>query len=217
MVLAEARSHFPNVPEIVYYLALAQREAKHPQQAVATFEEARHEAELEDSEIVNARFYFNYGATAEQAGLYDKAADLFRKAIAMDPANAADACNYLGYMWVEQNLHLDEAEAMIKRAVQSEPNNGAFLDSLGWLEFRQGKFDQALTDLLRAAKNMTRDDPVVFEHLGDVYLKLERMPQALEAWQKALTLDPQNKKLAEKIESTRTTISKGEPHKGGPL
>ena len=215
-ILSEARRRFPNAPEIVYYLALAQREAKHPQQAVATFEEARHEAEMEDSEIVNARFYFNYGATAEQAGLYEKAADLFRKAIAMDPANSADACNYLGYMWVEQNLHLDEAEAMIKRAVQSEPNNGAFLDSLGWLEYRQGKFDQALTDLLRAAKNMTRDDPVVFDHLGDTYLKLQRVPQAMEAWQKALALDPQNKKLAAKIESTKTTISKGEPPKNQP-
>jgi tetratricopeptide (TPR) repeat protein len=215
-VLSEARRRFPNAPEIVYYLALAQREAKHPQQAVATFEEARHEAEMEDSEIVNARFYFNYGATAEEAGLYEKAADLFRKAIAMDPANAADACNYLGYMWVEQNQHLDEAEAMIKRAVQSEPNNGAFLDSLGWLEFRQGKFEQALTDLQRAAKNMTHDDPVVLEHIGDTYLKLQRVPQALEAWQKALTLDPQNKTLVQKIESTKTMMSKGEPAKSGP-
>jgi len=215
-ILSEARQRFPNTPEIAYYLALAQREAKHPQQAVATFEEARHEAEMEDSEIVNARFYFNYGATAEQAGLYDKAADLFRKAIAMDPANAAEACNYLGYMWLEQNLHLDEAEAMIKRAVQSEPNNGAFLDSLGWLEFRQGKFEQALADLLRAASNLKQDDPVVFDHIGDTYLKLQRVPQALEAWQKALALDPQNKKLVDKIEGTKTTVTKGEPPKSGP-
>jgi len=214
-LLSEARRRFPNAPEIIYYLALAQREAKHPQEAVATFEEARREAELEDSEMVNARFYFNYGATAEQAGLYEKAADLFRKSIAMDPANAADACNYLGYMWVQQNIHLDEAEAMVKRALQSEPDNGAYLDSLGWLEFRQAKFEQALKDLLRAAKSMTRDDPVVFEHIGDTYLQLKRMPQALEAWQKALALDPQNKTLAEKIESTKTMMSKSEPPNSG--
>jgi tetratricopeptide (TPR) repeat protein len=214
-LLSEARRRFPNAPEIIYYLALGQREAKRPQEAVATFEEARREAELEDSDMVNARFYFNYGATAEQAGLYEKAADLFRKCIAMDPANAADACNYLGYMWVQQNTHLDEAEAMIKRALQSEPDNGAYLDSLGWLEFRQGKFEQALKDLLRAAKSMTRDDPVVFEHIGDTYLQLKRMPQALEAWQKALALDPENKTLAEKIESAKTMMSKSEPPKSG--
>ena len=216
-LLTEARSRFADAPEIIYYLALAQREAKHAQQAVATFEEALHQAELEDNEIVNARFYFNYGATAEQAGLYEKAADLFRKSIALDPANAAEAYNYLGYMWAEHNLHLDEADDMIKHALKIEPNNGAYLDSLGWLEFRQGKFEQALADLLRAAKNMAQDDPVVFEHIGDTYLKLTRVPQALEAWQKAIALDPQNKKLAEKIESTRTTMTKGDPARRDPL
>src|SRR5207249_8747279 len=112
------RAHFPQAPEIVYYLAIAQREAKHFQEAVATFEEALHEAEMGGVEIVNARFYFDYGAAAEQAGLYDKAADLFRKSIAVDPANAADAHNYLAYMWAEHNIHLDEAEQMIKLALQ---------------------------------------------------------------------------------------------------
>jgi len=216
-LLTEARSRFADAPEIIYYLALAQREAKHAQQAVATFEEALHQAELEDNEIVNARFYFNYGANAEQAGLYEKAADLFRKSIALDPANAAEAYNYLGYMLADHNLHLDEADDMIKHALKIEPNNGAYLDSLGWLEFRQGKFEQALADLLRAAKNMAQDDPVVFEHIGDTYLKLTRVPQALEAWQKAIALDPQNKKLAEKIESTKTTMTKGDPARRDPL
>jgi len=212
--LTEARRRFPGAPEIVYYLALAQREAKQTQQAVGTFEEALHEAELDqDNEIVNAKFYFNYGATAEQAGLYEKAADLLRKSIALDPANAAEAYNYLGYMWADHNMHMEEAEGMIKRALQIEPNNGSYLDSLGWLEFRQGKFDQALADLLRAAKNLEHDDSVVFEHIGDTYLKLNRVPQALEAWQKALALDPQNKRLAEKIESTKTTISRRGPAK----
>src|SRR5204862_6793811 len=167
-ILAEARRRFPGAPEIVYYLALAQREAKQIQQAVATFEEALHEAELDqDSEIVNAKFYFNYGATAEQAGLYEKAADLLRKSIALDPANAAEAYNYLGYMWADHNMRLEEAEEMIKHALQIEPNNGAYLDSLSWVEFRKGKFDQALADLLRAAKNIDREDPVVYEHIGD--------------------------------------------------
>jgi tetratricopeptide (TPR) repeat protein len=215
--LAEARRRFPGAPEIVYYLAIGQREAKQIQQAVATFEEALHDAELdEDNEIVNAKFYFNYGATAEQAGLYEKAADLLRKSIALDPANAAEAYNYLGYMWADHNMHLDEAEEMIKHALEIEPNNGSYLDSLGWVEFRKGKFDQALIDLLRAAKNIERDDPIVFEHIGDIYLKLDRLSEALGSWQKALALDPKNKKLAEKIESTKTTISKGSPTKANP-
>jgi tetratricopeptide (TPR) repeat protein len=210
-VLSEARQHFPQTPEIVYYLGIAQREAKHFQEAVATFEEALHEAEAEGAEIANARFYFDYGATAEQAGLYDKAADLFRKSIAVDPANAADAYNYLAYMWVEHNTHLDEAEQMIKLALQTDPNNGAYIDTLGWLEFREGKFDQALSDLLRAAQKLTRDDPVVLEHIGDACAKLNKSAQALDAWQKALNLVPQNKKLADKIDNAKTKMSKGQP------
>jgi tetratricopeptide (TPR) repeat protein len=216
-ILTEGRRRFPGAPEFTYLLAIALRETKHPQQAVVIFEEARHEGEIGDSEIVNARFYFDYGATAEQAGLYDKAADLFKKSIALDPANAADAYNYLGYMWAEQNSHLEEAEAMIKRALQLEPNNGAYLDSLGWVEFRQGKFEQASSDLVRASQNMSRDDPAVFDHMGDAYMKLSKAPQALEAWQKALALDPQNKKLAEKIDNAKTKMSKGEPANANPI
>lgn len=216
-VLSEARVRFPGAPEMAYYLAIAQREAKQTQQAMATFAEALHEAELEDSEVVNAKFYFHYGATAEQAGLYEKAADLFRKSIALDPANAAEACNYLGYMWAEHNLHLDEAEQMVKQALKLEPNNGAYLDSLGWVEYRQGKFEQALTDLQRAMENMSRDDSVVYDHLGDTYLQLNRVPQALEAWQKAVVLDPENKKLAEKIDNAKTKVSKGEKPAPNPI
>ena len=215
--LTEARRRFAGAPEIAYYLAIAQREAKQIQQAVATFEEALHEAELDqDNEIVNAKFYFNYGATAEQAGLYEKAADLLHKSIALDPANAAEAYNYLGYMWADHNMHLDEAEETIRRALEIEPNNGSYLDSLGWVEFRKGKFDQALADLLRAAKNIDREDPIVFEHIGDTYLKLNRVPEALESWQKALKLDPKNKSLADKIERTKTTLSQGLPPKRNP-
>jgi tetratricopeptide (TPR) repeat protein len=213
----EARRRFPGAPEITYYLAIAQREGKQIQRAVATFEEALHEAELDqDNEIVNAKFYFNYGATAEQAGLYDKAADLLHKSIALDPANAAEAYNYLGYMWADHNMHLDEAEETIKHALEIEPNNGSYLDSLGWVEFRKGKFDRALADLLRATKNMDREDPIVLEHIGDTYLKLNRVPEALESWQKALALDPKNKSLADKIDSTKSTIGRGAPAKTNP-
>ncbi|HEX4639463.1 MAG TPA: tetratricopeptide repeat protein [Chthoniobacterales bacterium] len=209
-VLGEARQRFRQAPEIAYYLAIAQREAKHSQESVATFEEALREAEAEGAEIANARFYFDYGAAAEQAGLYDKAADLFRKSIAVDPANAAEAYNYLAYMWAQHNTHLDEAEQMIKLALQADAKNGAYLDTLGWLEFREGKFEQALSDLQRAAQNLTRDDPVVLEHIGDVCAKLNKSAQAIDAWQKALMLDPKNKTLADKIDNAKTRMSKGE-------
>jgi tetratricopeptide (TPR) repeat protein len=216
-VLTEARQRFPGTPEIIYYLAIAQREAKHSEQSVATFEEALHEAQLEDSEVINARFYFDYGAAAEAAGLYDKAAELFKKSIALDPENAADACNYLAYMWADHNSHLEEARELIKRALEANPNNGAYLDTLGWIEFRDGKFEVALADLLRAAQKLSRDDPVVFDHIGDAYAKLNKTAQAMESWQKALALDPQNKGLAAKIDNAKTKMSKSQLQTANPI
>ncbi len=212
-VLTEARQRFPGVPEFTYFLAIAQREAQHPQQAVITFEEALNEAQLSNDEVLNARFYFDYGAAADQAGLYDKAADLMRKSISLDPANSAEAYNYIAFMWAEHNMHLDEAEEMVGRALQFDPNNGAYLDTLGWVQYRKGKYEDALNQLLRAEENLTRPDPVVLEHIGDTYAKLNRNPQALDFWQKAVALSPDNKSLVEKIEKTRTMISKGPPGK----
>ena len=212
-VLSEARQRFPGFPEFTYFLAIALRESKQPQKAVITFEEALNEAQISNDEVLNARFYFDYGAAADQAGLYDKAADLFRKSISLDPANAAEAYNYIAFMWAEHNMHLDEAEEMIGRALQFDPNNGAFLDTLGWIHYRQGKYEEAVAELLRASQHLTRPDPIVFEHIGDAYSKLNRIPQALDYWQKAMALSPDNKLLAEKIEKTKTTISKGPPAK----
>jgi tetratricopeptide (TPR) repeat protein len=216
-VLRDARQRFPDVPDLAYYLALALREAKQTQESLATFEEALHESELSGTGTATARFYFDYGVAAEQAGLYDKAADLLKKSIALDPANSAETYNYLGYMWAAHKMHLDEAADMIKRALQADPQNGAYLDSMGWVEYQQGKYDQALNDLTRAAQNMTHDDPIVFEHIGDTCLKLNRIAQAIEAWQKAGGLDPANKRIAEKIDNAKTKLSKGSLAKPNPM
>ena len=114
-------------------------------------------------------------------------------------------------MWADHNMHLDEAEDMVGRALQFDPNNGAYLDTLGWVHYRKGKFEEALADLLRASENLAKPDPIVFEHIGDTYSKLNRLNQALDFWQKAMVISPDNKLLAEKIEKTKTTISKGSP------
>ena len=199
-LLQDGRRNFPNSPQLTYLLAVALREAGQFQKSVSTFEEARHEAEAQGVEIANGRFYFEYGAAAERAGLYDKAAELFKQAVALDPGEMPEAYNYLGFMWADQGTHLDEAESYIKKALASDPDNGAYLDSLGWLDFRRGQFEQALAELLNAAQTLKAADPTVFDHIGDTYEKLGQIPQALDYWQRALALDQTNKKLAEKIE-----------------
>src|SRR5207302_8936386 len=133
------------------------------------------------------------------------------QAIAMDPANAAEPYNYLGYMRAEQNRHHDEAEDAIKRALQLDPENGAYLDSMAWVQYRQGKYDQALENLKRAIENLPREDAVVFEHLGDVYLKLNHISQALESWQKVKTINLWNKNLAAKIDGQNNRLNNMNP------
>ncbi len=113
----------------------AQREAKHPQQAVITFEEALQEAAGATTEMLNCALLFRLRRRGGPGGLLRQGGRSFRKSIALDPANAAEAYNYLGFMWAEHNLHLDEAEEMIKpspparseqRRVSRQPGLGPF-------------------------------------------------------------------------------------------
>ena len=215
-VLQDARHHFPAAPQITYLLAVSLREAGETQKAVTTFEEALAEAQSGGGEIVNGRFYFEYGAAAERAGLYAKAAELFKKSIQLDPGDAAEAYNYLGFMWADQGTNLDEAESYIRKALASDPENGAYLDSLGWLNYRRGKYEQALAELLSAANSLKTEDPTVFQHIGDTYEKLQQLPQALDYWQRALALEPDDKKLAEKIARSKTNPNGDEPVSSPP-
>jgi tetratricopeptide (TPR) repeat protein len=204
--LVEARKRF-DIPQMTYSLAIALSTAKRFSDALPVFEAALQEAVASQEELIDANFYFNYGATAEQAGFVDKAASLLKKSIELEPSKAARAYNYLGYMWVDRDINLDEAGTLIKKALEMEPENGAYHDSLGWFYFKKGDFGHALTELMHAAEIITPPDPVVFEHIGDTHRALGNIPQALTYWQKALNLDPQNQGIASKIEQSRAHLT----------
>jgi tetratricopeptide (TPR) repeat protein len=206
-LLREARGKFPDMPRITYALGQALSLAKQHQQALMTFEEALHEAENNESELLDSEFFFSYGAASEQAGLYDKAAELFKKSIEMDPVNSSKALNYLGFMWVDHDLHLDEAGDLIKRAVEMEPDNGAFIDSLGWFYFKKGDYEKALEQLLKAISVTKPDDATVFDHIADTYQKLGNTAQALVYWQKSVALDPDNKTVAGKLDNAKQKMT----------
>jgi tetratricopeptide (TPR) repeat protein len=206
--LAEARKRFPQAGLLTYYHGVALSQIKHHDEAMRAFERALVEAGNSQPDLLNADFYFDYGAAAEQAGQYVKASELFRKSIELDPSNAARSYNYLGYMWVERSENLDEAGQLIRRALEMEPTNGAYLDSLGWLYFRQGKFEEALTELLRAAELLPEPDDVVFEHIGDTCDKLGRRAEAVLYWQKALQLNPQSKDVGAKLDKAAEKVAK---------
>jgi tetratricopeptide (TPR) repeat protein len=204
--LEEARHRFP-LPQITYGLAIALSNAKRFAEALPIFEAALQEARSTQNEVIDAGFYFNYGASAEQCGLIDKAAELLKKSIELDPSKAAQAYNYLGFMWVDRNQNLDEGGEMIKKALEIDPDNGAYLDSLGWYYFKKGEFGKAITELLHSAERINPPDPVVYEHIGDTYRSLGNNSQALSYWQKALNLDPQNQTIADKIDQSKAKVA----------
>jgi tetratricopeptide (TPR) repeat protein len=204
--LEDARRRFP-IPQITYSLAIALSTAKRHSEALPIYESALQEAKTTQEDLLDGGFYFNYAVSAEQAGLIDKAAALLKESIDRDPSKAAQAYNYLGFMWVDRNVNLDEGGEMIRRALDLEPENGAFLDSLGWFYYRKGEYGKALVELLHAADVLKPADPVVFDHVGDVYHALGNAPQAVVYWQKASNLDPKNQALLAKIDESKAKLT----------
>jgi len=129
--------------------------------------------------------WFLRGSTFERAKRYPEAEEQFKKVLASDPDHAS-ALNYLGYMLADQNTKLEEALGYIKHAVDLDPSNGAYLDSLGWAYFRMGKYEQAEDNLLKASQKINTD-PTVHDHLGDLYQRTGRLKLAATNWERAIT------------------------------
>jgi tetratricopeptide (TPR) repeat protein len=109
---------------------------------------------------------------------------LLEQVVALDPQNAP-ANNDLGYTWADAGKNLARAEEMIRLAVDAEPDNQSFLDSLGWVLYKRGKFAEALVYFEKAIGPATRPDPVVLDHMGDVLYRLSRAEGAVKQWKRA--------------------------------
>ena len=124
------------------------------------------------------------GAVFERQKQFDKAETEFKKVLNVNPKNA-QVLNYYGYMLADRGVRLEEAQDLIQRAVDLEPFNGAYLDSLGWVYYKENKLDEAEV-MLRKAVEHEPHDPTIREHLGDVYAKQGHMDQAAVEWEKSL-------------------------------
>jgi tetratricopeptide (TPR) repeat protein len=144
----------------------------------------------------NTDLLFRKGSALERAGKLDEAAKVFADFLKVRPDDA-QALNYLGYMYAEHGIHLAEARKLIERAVELDPQNGAYLDSLGWIRFRLNDVAGARKVLLRAAERMPTD-ATVQEHLGDIEAKLGRTQEAVALWRKSLSLSPDEPEKIEK-------------------
>ncbi len=145
--------------------------------------------------------HYARGVCYERIKDWSKAEADLQKALEIDPDQEL-VLNYLGYSWVDQHVNLEKAMDLIRRAVQKRPNDGYFVDSLGWAYYRQNDFEQAVKHLERAVE-LKPDDPVINDHLGDAYWKVGRQLEASFQWKYALGLKPEEeeeKKLREKLE-----------------
>ncbi len=129
---------------------------------------------------------FLLGTAQERADHRDQAVATFSALIADQP-DFHPALNYLGYMWIEKGQNLDRAIDMVRRAVALDPDNGAYIDSLGWGYFQLGQLDKAAETLERATRLVR--DPTVYEHLGDTYAALGRADEARRAYRRAMELE----------------------------
>lgn len=166
----------------------------------------------EEKDYVN----FVWGSMLERQKKYDRAEEMFRKVLANDKQNAM-ALNYLGYMLADRGVRLEEALGYVKKAVELDPQNSAYLDSLGWAYFKMGDYDLAEVNLRRASEHMN-SDPTVQDHLAELYAKTGRLKlaaahweNALQAWNKSVPADVDTsdvERVQKKLESTKVKLAR---------
>ncbi|HEY2548021.1 MAG TPA: tetratricopeptide repeat protein [Candidatus Acidoferrum sp.] len=183
------------------YLNIAQvyergRRYKEAEEAAQTAEAVA--GQPRDNEMV----WFLLGAIYERQKFYDRAEVEFKKTLEVNPRNAP-VLNYYGYMLGDLGIRLDEAEALVQRALKEEPHSGAYLDSLGWIYFRENKLSEAEATLRQAVQRESHD-ATIRSHLAEVYAKSGRTDLAATEWEKSLTewhrslpADMETEKIAE--------------------
>ncbi len=149
-------------------------------------------------EITEADWFLFYyrGITYERTDRWPQAEADLKRALELNPDHPY-VLNYLGYSWIDQGINLDEALALVERAVELQPRDGDITDSLGWAYYRLGRYEEAV-EVLERAVELRADEPVIHDHLGDAYWKVGRRLEARFQWQHALDLDPDDE-LAETI------------------
>ncbi len=180
---AMLKSSFDGKNDRETWISLAQiyeKQKNFAEMARALDEAGKLSATNEEKEVV----HFMRGAMYERQKKYDLAEAEFRKVLEINPKSAS-AMNYLGYMLADRNVRLEEALELIRKAVALEPNNSAFLDSLGWVYYRLNRLEEAAEWLQKSLARSSRD-PTVHDHMGDVYYSLDRLKDAVQHWERSL-------------------------------
>ncbi len=158
---------------------------------------------LEDGIVqdpTNAELHFNLGTAYDKLDRFDEVVSEMEQTLELDSEHA-DALNYLGYSYADRGINVEEAVLLTQRAVALKPHNGYYVDSLAWALFKVGRIDEALEMMQRAVK-LVSDDPVIYEHLGEIFLLQEKHEKSREAWMHSLRLDSTNDALKQRFRDT---------------
>lgn len=206
---------FPETPMFRVQAAMAHRALEQWDRSLEHFAEAETLAGTHQPELLNHRFYFQYGITLEGANRPAKADRMLEKSITMTPKDdleaAATAMNYLGYMWLERDHQIDKAGELILKANELQPNNAAYIDSLGWYHFKKGDFPSALAELKRAEGLLGEpapEDAEILEHIARVLEHMGRRRQALDYLRRADGLSISNAEIAGRIRESLERLSR---------
>lgn len=202
--LAETHGHLPIVYSTLGDLHRRERNFEAATQA--------YDAALERTPLEGARgrwfLYYARAITYERRDMWEQAEADFRRALELEPEQP-QVLNYLGYSLVEKQIKLDEALDMIERAVAAQPSSGYIVDSLGWVLYRLGRYEDAVGHMERAVELMPVD-PVVNDHLGDVYWAVGRTREAEFQWHRALSfVDPEDDQSEADPERIRRKLEVG--------
>jgi len=173
--------------------------------SIDSLEEARmHLARASELEPERQDVLFNLASTYEKLNRYEDAERVLADLYELAPDDPA-VCNFYGYLLALMKKDLDRAERLVKHALEKEPENAYYVDSLGWVYFQRGDYARAVTELERAVK-LVAEDPVMLEHLGDAYTELSRYKDALAVYQHSSRLQESNSKLREKIQTIQRRL-----------
>ncbi len=191
---------YPDSPLPQAQIGDIQRINQHYPEAIAAYNKAI--GLLQGTGASDWVLYYSRGIAYDRNHQWPKAQADFEQALKISPDQPA-VLNYLGYSWADAGQHLPEAREMIDKAVQARPNDGAIVDSLGWVMLRQGNTRDAVKTLERAVE-LEPQDPTINGHLGDAYWTAGRKLEATYQWRRALTLHPEPEDAA-KLEAKLNT------------
>lgn len=166
-------------------------------QVVAVLTAARDTLRLRQLPVPEMVF-LQLGACLDELEQDQEAAAVFQDALTACP-QAHAIMNHLAYMWAVNNTHLEEAARLAQSALALSPGSAAYIDTLGWVRYRQKQYTEALVLLLQAIQIMG-EDPVVLDHVGDTLAALDRLPEALAYWSRSFVLDADQPGLSVKLQ-----------------